>query len=109
MIALDSFLDKRPGIFGDEFDKLGEPSGYSRVIQIVQHTVEDFFVSDLDRDVLYVSATVWAELELEVEYYRRHRDTDYEYFGEDDRFFIIKCIYPCVTMQAQFEVSGETV
>jgi hypothetical protein len=107
--ALDSFLDKRPDILGGEVEELGEPSGYSRVIQVVQHKIEDFFVSDLDSDVLYVSATVWAELELEVEYYRRHKNRHYEFLGEDDTSSIIEYIYPCVTMQIQFEVSGETV
>ena len=109
LMALDSFLDKRPDILEGEIEELGEPSGYSRVIHVVQHKIEDFFVSDLDSDLLYVSATVWAELELEVEYYKRHKDSDYEYFGDDDRLSVIKCVYPCVMMQAQLEVSGATV
>jgi hypothetical protein len=107
--ALDSFLDKRPDILVGEVEEVDEPTGYSSVIQVVQHKIEDFFVSDLDRDVLYVSATVWAELELEVEYYRRHKDRYYENLGEDDSSPVFEYIYPCVTMQTQFEVSGEAV
>lgn len=107
--ALDSFLEKRPDVLEDEIEELGEPSGYSRVIQVVQHEIKDFFVSDLDKDVLYVSATVWAEIELEIEYYRKNNDPYYEYFDEDDSSSVVECIYPCVAMQVQFEVSGETI
>lgn len=107
--AFDSFLDKWPESFLDEIEGVGDPSGYSRVIQIVQNRIEDFFVSDLDHHVLYVSVTVWAELELEVEYYKEQKYRYYGYHGEDTRSSETKCIYPCVTMQVQFEVSGETV
>lgn len=107
--ALDSFLDKNPYVLGGDIEELGEPSGYSRVIQVVQHEIEDFFVSDLNKDVLYISAAVWAELELEVEYYRRREGPKYEHFDEDDSAYVVECIYPCITMQVQFEVSGGTI
>jgi hypothetical protein len=54
-----------------DLSEKGEPTHYTNPVQIVRHEVTDFFVSDADPNELYVGATVWAELEIEVEYYLR--------------------------------------
>jgi hypothetical protein len=107
--ALDSFFDRRPDILDTSNEGIGESTGYSRVIMIVQRETRDFFVSDLDSDVVYVSATVWAELELEVEYYARNRDPYRNYLIEASHSSVIEYLYPCVEVHVQFEVRGETV
>jgi hypothetical protein len=95
----------------------------------VQHKVEEFFVSDVASDELYVSATVWAELEVEVEYYGRRstlrsshlprwfsrsdlRDEDEdgdEYLRDERRTATCECIYPCVRMQVQLDVADKAL
>ena len=87
-----------------QIEEKGEPTGYISLIQIVQYEIEDYFVSDVAQNVLYVSVIVWAELEVEVEYDPRTRGT---YFGEDKLTATCECIYPCVRMHLQLEVVGE--
>ena len=43
-------------------------SRYVSLIELVQYEVEDYFVSDLAQNALYVGVTLWTELEIEVEY-----------------------------------------
>ncbi len=124
--AVNKFVDEHSDIFEEKVLDKGDPSGYVSFIQIVQHRVEEFFVSDIADDELYVSATVWAELEVEVEFYtrpdsshfpywlarsRRRRETDDEEgeeYHRDERRRTAKCecIYPCVRMQVQLDVTG---
>ncbi len=101
--AVEDFIDERRDIFERQIEEKGEPTGYVSLIQVVQHEAEDFFVSDLAPDELYVSLKVWAELEVEVEYYERNGD---DYFRQENWSVVTKCIYPCVRMQVQFEVAG---
>jgi len=123
--AVDVFINDNEYVLEYEFRDKGEPSGYSSLIQIVQHEVKDFFVSDVTPEELYVSAVVWAELEVEVEYYAsrrierdRHSFDPEEYRGEfldsidalreERRAAYVECVYPCVEVHLQLEVAVRT-
>lgn len=43
-------------------------TGYSYFVQVVQRNVEDFFVSDMVSGAMMVGVSLWAELEIEIEY-----------------------------------------
>lgn len=102
--AVEDFLDERPYLLEWQIEEKGEPTGYISLIQLVQYEIEDYFVSDVAQNVLYVSFIVWAELEVEVEYKPRSGGA---YFGEDKLTATCDCIYPCVRMHLQLEVVGE--
>ena len=104
--AVKEYVDHHYKLFEADIETLGDPTGYLSFIQIVQHELEKFFVSDLEPGELYVSATVWAELELEVEYEgsRRRR-----YDDDERRILRTKCICLCVRMEIQLEVQAEDV
>jgi hypothetical protein len=95
------------------------------LIQIVQHEVKDFFVSDVNPEELYVSAVVWAELEVEIEYYASRRiERDWHRYDpeehrrgfldsldtlrEERRAAYVECVYPCVEIHLQLEVALRT-
>ncbi|MBI3781346.1 MAG: DUF4935 domain-containing protein [candidate division NC10 bacterium] len=102
--GVEDFLDERSDFFERQIEENGESTGYVSLIQLVQHEVEDYFVSDVAPNELYVSVTVWAELEVEVEYYARTEGT---HFREEKLTSFCECIYPCVRMQLQLQVVGE--
>ena len=89
-----------------DFSDKGEPTGYTNLVQIVQHDVRDFFVSDADPDELYVSATVWAELEVEIEYCPRR---GYSHYAHDLSSAKCECVCHEVEMQVQLDVVGQEV
>ena len=43
-------------------------TGYSMFVQVVQRHVQDFFVSDMLSGAMMVGVSLWAELEIELEY-----------------------------------------
>ncbi len=119
-------------MFSRRITDYGEPTGYVNLIQVVQYKLEDFFVSDVAPDELYVSTTIWAEFELEVEFHarlgaerdrydrnyrpRRRRSLgDYvpDWHSQDDyerwerRASECECIYPCVRLEVQLDVVAE--
>jgi hypothetical protein len=106
--AIEEFIDLHPDMFMRKIEAKGEPSGYISLIQVVQYDIEDFFVSDVDVNELYVSVIIWAELEVEVEV---------EYYGREGRWTFretrtgstIECIYPEVRAQVQLRVVGNDV
>jgi hypothetical protein len=123
--AIDIFINGNEYVLENEFRDKGEPSGYTSLIQIVQHEVKDFFVSDVNPEELYVSAVVWAELEVEVEYYASRRiERDWhardpeEYrrefldsldaLREERRAAYVECVYPCVEIHLQLEIAVRT-
>ena len=104
--AVEDVLEKRPYFLEWQIEELGEPTGYISLLQLIQYEIEDFFVSDVAQNVLYVSVIVWAELEVEVEYDPRTKGT---YFGDEETTATCDCIYPCVRMYLQLEVVGEGI
>jgi PIN domain len=104
--AVQTFVDDDHYLFEREIEERGNPTGYVSFIQVVQHKVEDFFVSDVAPDELYVSVTVWAELEVEVEYENSRHDS---HFRDEPRAVTTDCIYPCVRIEIQLEVRGQDV
>jgi|GEM_PF-3532455 len=123
--AIDAFINGNKYVLEYEFRDKGEPSGYISLIQIVQHEVKDFFVSDVNPEELYVSAVVWAELEVEIEYYASRRiERDWHRYDpeehrrgfldsldtlrEERRAAYVECVYPCVEIHLQLEVALRT-
>ncbi len=89
-----------------DLSEKGELTHYTNPIQIIQHKVTDFFVSDADPNELYVGATVWAELEVEVEYYPWADVYDRRVAYSPPK---CECVYPEVEMDVQLDVVGEEV
>jgi hypothetical protein len=84
----------------------GSPTGYSALLQVVQRDVRDFFVSDMTAGALLVGVTLWAELEIEVEYEPFRGDwRDWR----DDSAISWKIIHPTVVAQLELEVIGREV
>lgn len=104
--AVAAFVEENHQVLERWIEEEGELTGYALLVQIVQHEVEDFFVSDVAPNELYVSVTIWAELEVEVEYEARWRD---HYFREESRAAVTKYIYPCIRMELQLAVIGEAL
>ena len=104
--AVQAFVEDHYHLFEPYVEELGDPTGYLSLIQVVQQDVEDFFVSDVAADELYVGVTIWAELEVEVEYEGSRRDY---YLRDEGRGPKTKCIYPCIRMDLQLEVRGQNV
>ena len=99
-------------MFEDRVTELGEPTEYFNLIRLVQSNVEEFIVSDLPGERHYVGATLWAELEIEVEFYERKRhldDDDEERRLGPPRMPKYKCTYPCVRVQLRLDVEEQTV
>lgn len=101
--AMVEAIDQRQWLLDHLIERLGEPTGYLNLVQIVQHEIRRFFVSDLPENELYVGVTVWAELEIEVEFYPEPED------GPLLPRARTKCIYPCVEYDVQLEVRDEKV
>jgi hypothetical protein len=104
--AVEAFIEQHDNVFDWYVQKKGEPTGYVSLIQLVQHELEDYFVSDVAPDELYVSVTVWAELEVEVEYEPR---SEWGTHRAQRASATCECIYPCVTMRLQLDVVGNDV
>ena len=103
--ALSAFLDEAHTVFLRDIEKLGEPTGYFSLIQIVQHEIEEFFVSDVQADELYVSAIIWAELEVESEYYESaYGEYVYRRGGVPAARPVL--IHPCVQIHVQIAVKS---
>lgn len=100
--AVGDFVDQNALFFYREIEKLGRPTGYESVIRVLKYKIEKFFVSDVapDQDELYVSATITAELQVEVEY-ETYQDSHRR--GEPVEI-INNCIYPEVSMELQLGV-----
>jgi hypothetical protein len=100
--AIEHFVDEQSDLFSRQVEDKGEPTGYASLIQLVQHEVEDYFVSDVSKNALYVSVTLWSELEVEVEYYPR----EHEDYPRGPAFLYL---YPSVRLQLHLEVVDEKV
>lgn len=118
--AVDRFLAGNDGLIESYIGDQGEPTGYTSLLQLVQHDVRSFVVSDIEGDEFYVGATVWAELEIETEYYPTHRfeapfrswdlDTGPETSGwYGARSALVKCIYPSVEFTVQLDIQAEEI
>lgn len=121
-IETEQFIQDIRDFIGEDYSywkriayrEITAPIQQAWLTQIVQHEIEDFFVSDLTPDELYVSATVWAELELEV-HYSTERDEDY--YRQQDKWGLqpkkwktyFQYIYPCVIMKVDFIVAEEAL
>lgn len=101
--AVVGAIDDNQELFDHLIEELGEPSGYLTLTQIIEHKILKLVVSDLPGSELYVGATVWAELEIEVEFYADAEDDD------EPLRTATKCIYPCVEYHIQMEVAGQDV
>lgn len=97
--AVVGAIDEHQWLFDHLVEELGEPTGYVHVLKVLQQKILSFFVSDLPGNALYVSAIVWAELEIEMEFY----DPDPDDSGLCNA--TAKYIYPCVQYRIQLEVS----
>jgi len=104
--AIQDFVDAQVEFFRSEIEKRGEPTGYLQLTNLVQHDVEDYFVSDVAQNALYVSLTLWAELEVEVEYDVWIELHEVRGSSHETR---LRFIHPCVRLQLQFEVAGENL
>lgn len=56
--AIEHFVDERSDLFSRQVEDKGEPTGYVSLIELVQYEVEDYFVSDLAQNALYVGVTL---------------------------------------------------
>lgn len=99
--ALEEFITGRAERLLPRVDGHVSLTGYTKLIQIVQSEVEDFFVSDITTESLFVGVTLWAELEIEVEY----EPYDWrDIIGEQTSK--IKTVYPTLRAELAFEVTG---
>jgi hypothetical protein len=113
---LDDYSERSDYIFGRYFSRKGVPANWSMsLLQVIRYNVEDFFVSDLAPDKLYVSVRVRAELEVEVEYLVEHYERTEEDYFKQEKFRVrpqklrpfTEYVYPLVIIQVHFEVAGK--
>jgi rRNA-processing protein FCF1 len=108
--AVSGFVSEDARLFEweikDKVGEKGEPTGYLSLNKIIQHGVKDFFVSDLAPDELYVSVTVWAELEVEFEYAIA---PDTEARTRTLREYTTDYIYPSVEIDVELEVQNQEI
>jgi len=81
-------------------------TGYSNFVQVVQRNVEDFFVSDMVSGAMMVGVSLWAELEIEIEYEVSHDIWRSRSNGPTTQ---IKMVYPTIYAELQFEVVGKAL
>lgn len=105
--AVEAYLRGREERFVRPYiDDRGSPTGYAALIQVVQREVRDFFVSDMTSGALLVGVTLWAELEIEVEY-ESFRDDWQDWKGGPT--INLKVVCPTVIAQLELEVIGREV
>jgi hypothetical protein len=105
--ALEAFLKGREERFVRPYiDNRASPTGYASLNQVVQREVRDFFVSDMTAGALLVGVTLWAELELEIEYESYVHDwLDWR----DTPTVNMKIVYPTILAELELEVVGRKV
>jgi PIN domain-containing protein len=105
--ALSAFIEGREErLVGRYLDDYASLTGYINLLQVVQREVLDFFVSDMTAGALLVGVTLWAELELEVEFQSKIHDwRDWR----DTPSAKIRVVYPTVIAELEFEVVGNEV
>jgi hypothetical protein len=81
-------------------------TGYSLFVQVVQKDVEDFFVSDMLSGAVMVGVSLWAELEIEIEYEVMAGVWSSKRNGPTTQ---LQMVYPNVVAQLQFEVSDKKI
>ena len=102
--AIEHFVDVNGELFTRQLEDKGEPTGWLSLTQLVQYELEDYFVSDVGKNVLYVAVTLWAELEIEAEYVAPIEPREWgEEPREEPRLRFIY-LQPCVRFQIQLEV-----
>jgi hypothetical protein len=103
--AIEHVVDEHGELFSRQVEDKGEPTGYVSLIELVQYEVEDYFVSDLAQNALYVGVTLWAELEVEVEYAATVERWNFQ--GGEAPTLAFLYVYPSVRLQLQLEVVRE--
>ena len=81
-------------------------TGYSNFVQVVQRNVVDFFVSDMVSGAMMVGVSLWAELEIEIEYEIGHEIRRARSNGPTSQ---IKMVYPTIYAELQLEVVSNTL
>ena len=81
-------------------------TGYLKFIQVVQRNVEDFFVSDMVSGAMMVGVSLWAELEIEIEY---EIGLDVWSSRSNEPTSQIKVAYPVIYADLQLEVSKKSL
>jgi hypothetical protein len=77
-------------------------TGYALFVQVVQKNVQDFFVSDMLSGAMMVGVSLWAELEIEIEYEVMADVWSSKRSGPTTQ---LQMVYPTVVAQLQFEVA----
>jgi hypothetical protein len=105
--AIEAYLNGREERFARSYiEDRGSATGYASLLQVVQRKVEDFFVSDMTSGALLVGVSLWAELEIEIEYESFHGDWRDR---RDGPTINLKVVYPTVLAQLELEVVGQEV
>ena len=106
---IDDYIRYREDQFVEPYlDDDLKPRRFLQLVQIVQHRVDDFFVSDISKDEVLVCADVWAELEIEAEYEcKRSRSYDGDWAPLVESGY--KCVYPAIQFQIEWKVRGTEV
>ncbi len=81
-------------------------TGHSMFVQVVQRDVQDFFVSDMLSGAMMVGVSLWAEVEIEIEY---EVAADVWSSRRNGPTTQVQMVYPVIVAELQFEVVNKTV
>ena len=79
-------------------------TGYSMFVQVVQRDVQDFFVSDMLSGAMMVGVSLWAELEIEIEYEVAADVWHSKWNGATTQ---LQMVYPVIVAELQCEVANK--
>ncbi|NYF51086.1 PIN domain-containing protein [Tunturiibacter gelidoferens] len=81
-------------------------TGYSNFVQVVQRDVENFFVSDMVSGAMMVGVSLWAELEIEIEF---EIGQDVWLSRSKGPTSQVKVVYPVISADLQLEVANKSL
>jgi hypothetical protein len=79
-------------------------TGYSLFVQVVQRDVQDFFVSDMLSGAMMIGISLWAELEIEIEYEVAADAWPSRRNGSTTQ---LEMVYPVIVAELQCEVANK--